>query len=117
MDRTVRLFILVQLVLCVIGAIGCGGDESANECADAKEVQLEAIQKSCDSYSDCCYCLCELSGSPGADCNCGAWGILVRDKDVSRCEGGDLNYAVNCLNDKTNCSQNLGDVIMQRCAR
>jgi hypothetical protein len=116
MDRTRRLFLLFELIVCVMGAIGCGGDESANECAEARDVQLEAIQKSCASYPDCCYCLCELSGTPGANCDCGAW-LLVRDKDVSKCEGGDLNSAVTCLNDKTTCTFNIGAIINQRCGQ
>lgn len=117
MNRTLRLFLLFQLVVGVIGAFGCGGDESKNECADEQEIELNAIGETCANFQSCCYCSCELSGVPTADCDCTAWGPLVRDRDVSQCQGANLNTAMNCVADETNCSFKAISIVNMRCSQ
>ena len=115
MNRSLRLLLLVQLTVCLMSVVGCGGEESKNECEDAKEVRMQAIGENCSNYIDCCYCSCELSLPLGAGCDCTAWGVLNRDTDTSVCQGGDLNNAVNCVSNTAACSSNIGAIITQRC--
>jgi hypothetical protein len=99
-----------------------GGDgkeadaEVRNPCAEAKELYLTAIRDKCAELVDCCYCQCELAENSNPDCDCTSWGLLMRDRDVMMCEGGDLNAALNCVNNSDSCINNVKNVVTARCS-
>ncbi|MBN1652657.1 MAG: hypothetical protein JXA30_02655 [Deltaproteobacteria bacterium] len=110
MNQKLRLLLLAQLIVCVLGIFGCGGDDDENECAEAKKVQMDAVRSKCgeSQYVDCCYCLCELTDN--ATCGCENF-VLIKDVDVSNCEGTELNDALNCLNNRENCMNKIKNPI------
>lgn len=93
------------------------GDSVPNECREEKALELDAIQDSCKAYVDCCYCGCEFTGIDYPDCDCTAWGGLVRDRDVTRCEGALLNVAITCLSDSADCINKARTIVTMRCGQ
>ena len=116
MNQTPRLFLLVQLMVCVIGAIGCGGDESKNECEEEYEIRMSAIQSKCSepNLAGCCYCSCELTGAPTTGCTCQDW-TLTSAMQVEQCQGGALNNAVNCTSNPASCAEQTKNGVFLRC--
>jgi len=118
MNRTVRLFLLVQLMICVNGALGCGGEESKNECLEEKEIRMEAIANKCTEPNlvGCCYCSCELKGAPTGDgeCACTNW-QLTANTPTDTCEGGALTKASNCINSVESCKEQSKTVVQLNC--
>ena len=118
MNRILRVFFLVQLVICINGVFGCGGDESKNECQEAKEIRMAAIGNKCaePNMQGCCYCSCELTGAPTteAGCSCGNW-TLYSSSNTETCEGGELNKASICIGNPPSCENSVKTYVALQC--
>jgi hypothetical protein len=114
MKKTLRRFLLAQLVVCSLVIIGCGGDDSGgNQCERAKKVKVDAIRSICEQFPSCGYCSCELSANPGYDCSSFS---LVSKEDTSKCEAVDQDNAEGCLNNETGCEEQMQAGVTLRCS-
>lgn len=104
---------LALLFSCLLATMSCGGDESKNECEEAKNVQMTAIKNKCAEIYDCCYCHCELDEV--SECDCSSWSLRKND-DTSICQGGDITTANRCLNDEVSCADQVTAIVQQRCS-
>ena len=96
------------------------GNERSNECQDAKEIRLSAIQDKCREplLTGCCYCKCELTDESLIDepnCNCADW-MLIRNQPDRPCVAADLNSSIACLNDRKSCEMHTQSAVTLFCS-
>jgi predicted small secreted protein len=97
------------------GQDGGGGDQQSNECAQAAEIRMLAIDPICASYKDtCCFCKCWFDNRKTFNVNeyfqnetC----VCELQANPPTCEGEVLTDAQQCLADQVTCGQQAVDMV------
>jgi len=116
MNRTLRLFLLVQPLIFALGALGCGDEESETECEKAYNIRMEAIQGKCAEVNlqGCCYCNCELNLALPPDCVCDP-NALTSNTDISTCDDIAVGQAMDCTGNPAGCAEKMKSIVALRC--
>jgi len=115
MTRALKVLLVCSLLASVPLLAACGDDDDGggggDPCADAAAVETNAIADYCADKTDvCCYCNCWEtsyglydSAAYLADqtCNCSD----PPSGDTAECDGVNLDYANNCLENEAQCAE------------
>ena len=114
MSRNTMLVSAIVSIAAIIAVGACGDDDDgggSDPCADAAQVQTDAVSAYCADKTDyCCYCQCWESSYGLYDsqtymddqtCTCSD----PPDADTAECDGDNLDDANNCLADEAACGE------------